>query len=177
MKVNRQPFDFATFCTEMAARMPCQHGNARPRLKGVKPNRSPYYRYQCPDCGAPLQPTQLKHSIVREFQANGGQIECWNESAEKEYYTIRNEAAIAIKQKHAWDHEGWWRRYTDYLESEKWQTLRAKILKRDNHKCQRCPRTAQHVHHKTYERVGHENESDLESLCVPCQRTKHQRCF
>jgi 5-methylcytosine-specific restriction endonuclease McrA len=44
------------------------------------------------------------------------------------------------------------------------------------HQCQRCRRSGLtlQVHHKTYERLGHESPADLEVLCTDCHRTADQ---
>ena len=176
MIVNRHPFHYPTFCAEMALLMPCRHENARPRKKGVKPSGSVYYRLQCPDCGAALQPTQLPHDLVRDFVASGGIVVDWDEEAREEDDRLRRVHAEAIKKKYVWDHEGWWSRYTDYLESEEWRIRRKRILERDGYLCCRCrKRPATQVHHLTYERTGHELDADLESVCVLCHDEIHER--
>lgn len=172
--VNRQPFHFPTFCAEMAKRMPCQHERAEPRLKGIKPNGSKYYRLQCPTCGAPLQPAQLAHRKVEEYKSTGGVVNNWDTNSCEDYYEKRQQHSREIKQKYCWDHEGWWTRYTDYLESPQWRARRALILSRDGLVCRRCKTNeATQVHHKTYERTGNEADEDLESVCAWCHKLIH----
>lgn len=64
--------------------------------------------------------------------------------------------------------------YQEYLNSPKWQTIRDKMHNKYV-KC-RCG-SSEHliVHHKTYERVGHERLRDLELLCGLCHRLAHHR--
>lgn len=59
--------------------------------------------------------------------------------------------------------------YLEYLKSERWKKLRLIVLERCNHQCQTCTNTKHlQVHHRTYERVGHELLTDLGVLCRGC---------
>jgi hypothetical protein len=40
--------------------------------------------------------------------------------------------------------------YSDYLASDLWKSIRARVLKRDHGQCCRCGRGATQVHHKSY---------------------------
>ena len=63
----------------------------------------------------------------------------------------------------------WRQKYNEHLNSEKWRDLKRTIMKRRGHKCERCGSTSYlELHHKTYERLGHERASDLELLCPLC---------
>jgi hypothetical protein len=66
--------------------------------------------------------------------------------------------------------------YTTYLKSERWKELREIVLKRCGHQCETCTYTkALQVHHRTYERVGHELLTDLIVLCRRCHERLHQK--
>ncbi|STT07322.1 DNAse [Klebsiella michiganensis] len=62
-----------------------------------------------------------------------------------------------------------------------WDIRRARILKRDNHLCQNCLRrglavpatTVDHIKAKAH--GGTDDDSNLESLCWPCHKTKTGR--
>jgi 5-methylcytosine-specific restriction endonuclease McrA len=70
----------------------------------------------------------------------------------------------------AW--EAGWPSYGAYLESEHWIALRARIFRRDQHRCCHCGSTRRlTVHHITYARLGSERLADLQTLCARC----HQR--
>jgi 5-methylcytosine-specific restriction protein A len=62
-----------------------------------------------------------------------------------------------------------------------WDIRRARILKRDNHLCQNCLRNGRAVAAKTVDHIkakahgGTDDDSNLESLCWPCHRTKTGR--
>lgn len=66
----------------------------------------------------------------------------------------------------------WYRRI--YLRSKHWRRLRAKVAQRAGYTCERkgCIAYGDNldVHHKTYERIGHERLDDLVYLCRPDHR-------
>lgn len=174
MHVISKPFDYSIFCREMAKRMSCQHGDAVPRLKGVKPSGSPWYRFQCAECGAPLQPTQLKHLIVRQYEEKGGYVELWDPDAEQRFLSEVRGYAAEIRKRYGWDNPSWWLRYDQYLRSSEWRCLRAQILARDGYMCRLCNcNRATQIHHTTYERVGRELPEDLLSVCQSCHDALH----
>lgn len=65
--------------------------------------------------------------------------------------------------------------YPDYLQSAEWQAHRADKLERAGHRCQVCNAedTQLDVHHRTYERLGQEQEYDLTVLCHRCHSLFH----
>jgi Zn finger protein HypA/HybF involved in hydrogenase expression len=67
--------------------------------------------------------------------------------------------------------------YSVYINSRHWR--RTKILfKHSKHhqgRCYVCGRKDRlHLHHKTYERIGHEELTDLQELCENCHTWAHQ---
>jgi hypothetical protein len=61
--------------------------------------------------------------------------------------------------------------YLRYLRSPEWKELRRKVLERDSYRCQVwLSHEATEVHHRTYERFGHEDMADLISLCRACHK-------
>jgi 5-methylcytosine-specific restriction endonuclease McrA len=68
----------------------------------------------------------------------------------------------------------WWVRYRKYLASPAWERRRMQILTRDNYVCGKCHhRRATEVHHLSYDRMGHERDSDLISVCPTCHDKFH----
>lgn len=71
--------------------------------------------------------------------------------------------------------------YDTYLDSAHWQECRRAALSAANGRCERCGASeALHVHHRTYDRIEHEELQDLEVLCEPCHANEHdetQRAF
>jgi hypothetical protein len=58
--------------------------------------------------------------------------------------------------------------YQEYLASREWALLREAVRERSGDKCERCGGPQQAVHHLTYERIGHEELTDLQAVCNPC---------
>jgi 5-methylcytosine-specific restriction endonuclease McrA len=64
--------------------------------------------------------------------------------------------------------------YRDYLQSDTWKDKRRAKLEQKGRSCERCSSTTKiQVHHKTYDRIGHERLSDLEILCDACHKAHH----
>lgn len=58
-----------------------------------------------------------------------------------------------------------------YLASREWALVKRAVRERSGGLCERCHfRTADEVHHLTYERIGAEHLDDLLYLCKPCHR-------
>lgn len=61
--------------------------------------------------------------------------------------------------------------YHAYLLSPRWRGKRREVWARCGGLCERCHRRRMaEVHHKTYERLFHEDLRDLLGLCRPCHR-------
>jgi hypothetical protein len=66
--------------------------------------------------------------------------------------------------------------YREYLQTPEWQKRRFSMLRWSRRKCEECHgKNKLQVHHKTYERRGHELSSDLMVLCKDCHETLHLR--
>lgn len=65
-------------------------------------------------------------------------------------------------------------RYAEYLQSAEWRRTRDEALRRAKWRCSECESKRDlQVHHRTYERVGHERPEDLVVLCVGCHEDEH----
>lgn len=66
--------------------------------------------------------------------------------------------------------------YREYLKSEHWQTVREMALEFSDYHCQLCY-SEDHldVHHRTYERRGHEKLTDVTVLCHDCHAKFHDK--
>lgn len=68
-------------------------------------------------------------------------------------------------------------RYEKYLLSDEWRELKLDLLMKRGCKCEKCKRSRQpnmlQVHHKTYDRIFNEKESDLILLCGKCHMREH----
>jgi hypothetical protein len=64
--------------------------------------------------------------------------------------------------------------YKTYLQSSEWRRQRDRALTRAAFRCERCSSKRRlHVHHLSYERLGHEWDQDLEVLCETCHQGEH----
>ena len=67
--------------------------------------------------------------------------------------------------------------YAEYLESDRWKALRAKVRRRARGWCERCKVGERaDVHHTSYGRVGTDWEiDDLIAVCRECHEFLHDR--
>lgn len=64
--------------------------------------------------------------------------------------------------------------YDEYILSRQWQALAAETKRLAGNRCQVCNSDGElHAHHRTYERLGHELQSDLVALCGNCHALFH----
>ena len=69
-------------------------------------------------------------------------------------------------------------RYDKYIGSKQWKRIRQAVIKRDKGVCQCCLRTiaTNHritAHHTSYDRLYHEEMSDLTTVCTKCHLEIH----
>lgn len=66
--------------------------------------------------------------------------------------------------------------YKQYLKSQIWRNRKEEFFSNpDNNYCQACWTFKRlQIHHKTYERVGNEDNNDLVTLCSRCHRDCHK---
>lgn len=66
--------------------------------------------------------------------------------------------------------------YPKYLKTPEWQQRRYIALERAGYRCQVCnaSNVQLNTHHRTYERRGHELDSDLITLCQDCHYIFHE---
>jgi 5-methylcytosine-specific restriction endonuclease McrA len=64
--------------------------------------------------------------------------------------------------------------YEEYLLSDQWREKAQAAKQRERWECTLCRSTRSlEVHHRTYDRLGHENIEDLVVLCWRCHRKHH----
>jgi hypothetical protein len=96
----------------------------------------------------------------------------WEEKVHGWYEGQRQRYLQGVEQQNA----EWWRRYEAHMASEKWKSLRDKVLVRCNGLCEGCGvRVAKHVHHLTYAHLGDELLFELVGLCHDCHDRAHGR--
>lgn len=59
--------------------------------------------------------------------------------------------------------------YETYIKSKEWHDRADKVKQKRGYKCERCGSTKQiDAHHKNYDRLGYERDSDIEIVCRAC---------
>jgi len=174
MKLSKPPFDYATFLAQLRIFLPCEHPRAEPRRKRKNGSAQPYYRIQCPECGAPLS-QQLGYDLVEDFRTTFGEIKDWDYSKEAEWLERRvRVGSLLVEHQNSRRDIAWWRQYEAYLASPEWRVKREAVLSRCNRVCQVCEKSpATEVHHVTYDRVGEEQDGDLMGVCRTCHEAIH----
>lgn len=137
--------------------------------------------HQCIECGKKGNNNSLKHNTIDNFKDKvaRGEIKKFDVNLFNKYdpYTkYRSFCTIkSLKDTKIYNDEQqnknkeWRKKYVDHLQSDKWQAIRLKVLKRDNNLCQGClEATATDVHHITYANLGDELMFELLSLCRDC---------
>jgi 5-methylcytosine-specific restriction endonuclease McrA len=63
--------------------------------------------------------------------------------------------------------------YRQRITGPEWLALRRRLLAAAGYRCQRCwdSGVTLQLHHKTYDRLGHEVDEDFEVLCIPCHKS------
>lgn len=90
-----------------------------------------------------------------------------------EYCRSTREAIYQDEQNRRRD--AWFARYSEYLKSEHWKSVRRRVIARDSFACQLCGRRVEvntaHVHHlsyDTYNLIGYSLPAECVTLCRSC---------
>lgn len=128
--------------------------------------------FQCKNCegivnrNLPLSFKIYGEQIKDEF--NEDRYEKWKKRIEYEYILVNED----IKENNFWNSKKG--KYIRYLSSDEWKKIRELVLKRDEYKCQKCKiKSADEVHHLTYQNLYNENLEDLISVCSYCHKEIH----
>lgn len=130
------------------------------------------YTYQCLECGQ-IDRMKTGHGpwVPKPAAVDLDAVPLWSDEAAEAAMQAARLAAASIQ---AEQDQEFWDRWHSHMDSDKWQSVRHKALKRDNWLCQGClEAAAEHVHHLTYERLGNELLCDLVSLCGDCHQICH----
>jgi 5-methylcytosine-specific restriction endonuclease McrA len=67
-------------------------------------------------------------------------------------------------------------KYSDYLTTHHWKEVARVTKDRAGHRCQLCNSERNlEAHHRTYERLGREDEGDVTVLCNTCHSKFHDK--
>lgn len=145
----------------------CSHDSTEIRYQVTSNGVRQYYE-QCLDCGCRIG-TAIGHDKIKDPDA----IVQFDEVLKDNYdYQIRQRSNEIRLDSYLEENQDFWTKYDEYMKSDKWRAKRKLVLKRDNYLCQACLlRTAQQVHHTTYDHVFNEPLFELQSVCIPCHET------
>lgn len=133
----------------------------------------------CEDCGNPINVrNRTELAAWRELPPDHATLcpDC-KKHRDREY-------AAEVRQANAEYERNWPMRlellrtmpYREYLLTPEWEATRKRALKRAEYRCQLCSKAGRlHVHHRTYERRGWENNEDLIVLCPHCHAKFHDK--
>lgn len=129
---------------------------------------------QCINCGGCVDRTRplsfKKHSVEIESEFSHYNYEKW-----KTEQNIENKMLWECVKERNFDTSKF-AKYTNYIQSTEWKIKRNLALIRDNNLCQRCKvKSAEEVHHLTYENLFCEKLEDLLSLCKVCHIEIHEK--
>ena len=174
MQIEKPPFPYEAYQAELCLILGCSHADVKPRRKRKERTGQPYYRLQCVHCGAAMS-GQLTDAYVQAFEATGQAVYDWDEGHYQQYLQARAHYGAPIKKRlSAERHRIWWEQYAEYRQTPAWRAIRKRVFKRDGYRCQVChSRPAEQAHHLSYERIGHELDSDLISVCAECHTGLH----
>jgi len=85
-----------------------------------------------------------------------------------------------IRQASEIDETIYFESYQDYLKSDEWKEKANAAKERAGWQCQINAKHSNkilHAHHRTYERIGNELDSDITVLCDSCHRKAHNKEF
>lgn len=145
----------------------CKHETRELRLRTIADGRKAYYR-QCIVCGHAGSAISTK---TAKFEFKGRPEPRFDDELEHQWYAKKRAEYFATYQdiKPSLRAE-----YKAYLASDTWAQRRKIVLSRASYVCECCEHyTATQVHHKAYERIGNELDTDLMALCILCHQLLH----
>lgn len=124
--------------------------------------------FQCLTCGRAASLPIAKNLVLGRPEA----LPEWDEGLQKQYFE-HNDRASKIKRQQ--EHAEWLQAHTDYLQSRKWKSLRARVLTRSGGLCEGCRSSpATQVHHLTYDHWRDELLWELVAICNDCHHRAHR---
>jgi hypothetical protein len=148
----------------------CEHPHSEIRRR-VQSNGVVAYWRQCLTC------FQVVGTAIKRSEAPAD-CPIFDEEARNRYweerqvqYEVERDASVERANR------DWWRRYSEYLDSDEWRRKRELVLARDLHRCQArldgCSIHATQVHHLTYRHAFNEPLFDLVAVCLSCHEALH----
>ena len=139
----------------------CFHDDQRLVYKTAGKNKD--YTLQCVLCGSEMVGARQEPTLQERIAAKPFDWALRNNGMRKDYESKREE-----------ENGAWRRAYEAHLSSPAWKELRRQVLFRCQGICEGCRKApALHVHHLTYDRMGHEMLFDLVGVCAECHQGIH----
>jgi hypothetical protein len=172
--------DYQAINEQVEREFVCDHTGTRVTCL-ITSNGNKVFRRQCPRCGrtetvarkalplaqrlaAVAHDEQLLGAWWARMSARRSQLQEAAESVESEREAAARDA----------EDQAFWDRYEAHMRSPEWARTRALVLRRAGGKCEGCGiRLPAHIHHRTYEHLGHEMLFELAVVSVPCHRVLH----
>jgi len=142
--------------TPAEARVRCCHPHSELRLRVLSNGARSYWR-QCLWCGNVVGQTVSRVAASQEY------VGVWNEMLRRAWW--KNQRTILGAPP-----------YNEWVnpKNPRWKRRCDAVRQRAGNRCEICHRwPVQHVHHTTYDNLGHEPLRDLLGLCLPCHADQH----
>ena len=133
------------------------------------------FNWYCAHCGVKLS-SNIPHDLAQQHGVVNSSLDSM--ASRSKAYVAQRQAHLAKLTEGAAERAQPENRehYDDYLRSDHWRGLRAKIMRRAGGQCEGClSAPADHVHHRTYENRGNEFAFELIAVCQACHERLHQR--
>ena len=132
------------------------------------------YNWYCSPCGMKLS-SNINQALAMPLQEEGVTGEmmaercaAYEQRRREEWSLMADEAADRCQAANR-------AAYNQYLDSDHWEMMRRKVMRRADNICEGClSQTAEHVHHKTYAHIGAEFAFELLALCEECHDRFHE---
>lgn len=119
--------------------------------------------WQCRHCGRD-QSSALPLAIIKDVLA----LPAYEKGRLNEYWADRIETRNAIERSE------WRQQHDEYCQTEKWRSLRKRVMERSKGLCEGCrERPATIVHHLTYKHWRNELLFELVAVCEGCHEKAH----
>jgi hypothetical protein len=149
-------------------------GTMRQRFRILR-NGTEQWGAQCIRCGSWTAAKKSTFSARPDEEYDESIGSAWHEhliAFWREQSEAREQEA---EHKRAAERRAWLASHDAYLQTDKWRSLRARVLRRDNGICQGClVQNATQVHHLSYAHWRDELLFELTSLCDACHTKAHQ---
>lgn len=129
----------------------------------------PAVQLECSDCGWHGEATAATlYGLIELLRSRAERDYTCESCTPGRYFSWRPQARRPVLRKLP---------YADYLLSDDWRRKRDRLIEAAGHRCQLCNAPSSevnlNVHHRTYERLGHEADGDLIVLCEECHDRHH----